>query len=70
MIDTELEKVQQYLRGLFANDNINLRDRAQADGSVEVSLGEEFIGVIFKDDEEGDISYDFHMSILEIDLPE
>ena len=70
MIDTELEKVQQYLRKLFANDNINLRDRAQADGSVEVSLGEEFIGVIFKDDEEGDISYDFHMSILEIDLPE
>ncbi len=70
MIDTELEKVQQYLRGLFANDNINLRDRAQADGSVEVSLGEEFIGVIFKDDEEGDVSYDFHMSILEIDLPE
>ena len=70
MIDTELEKVQQYLRGLFANDNINLRDRAQADGSVEVSLGEEFIGVIFKDDEEGDVSYDFRMSILEIDLPE
>lgn len=70
MIDTELEKVQQYLRGLFANDDINLRDRAQADGSVEVSLGEEFIGVIFKDDEEGDVSYDFHMSILEIDLPE
>ncbi len=70
MIDTELEKVQQYLRGLFANDNINLRDRAQADGSVEVSLGEECIGVIYRDDEEGEISYAFHMSILEIDLPE
>ncbi len=70
MIDTELNKVQQYLRELFANNNINLRDRAQADGSAEVSLGEEFIGVIFKDDEEGDVSYDFHMSILEIDLPE
>ncbi len=71
MIDTELEKVQQYLRKLFANDNINLRDRAQADGSVEVSLGEEFIGVIYKDDEEeGNVSYEFNMSILEFDLPE
>ena len=70
MIDTELEKVQQYLRKLFANNDINLRDRAQADGSVEVSLGEEFIGVIFKDDEEGNVSYDFNMSILETDLPE
>lgn len=71
MIDTELKKVQKYLRDKFSNQNINLRDRAQADGSVEVSLGDEFIGVIFKDDEEeGDISYDFHMSILEIDLEE
>ena len=41
----------------------------QSDGSVEVYLGEEFIGVIYKDEEEGDISYDFNMSILEIDLP-
>ena len=70
MIDTELKRVQQYLRELFGNQTINLRDRAQADGSVEVSLGDEFVGVIFKDDEDGDVSYDFHMSILEIDLPD
>ena len=40
----------------------------QAD-SVEVHVGGEFIGVIFKDEEEGETSYAFQMAILEMDLP-
>ena len=69
MDDPELARVQKYLQNKFENQNIRLRERMQSDGSVEVYLGEEFIGVIYKDEEEGDISYDFNMSILEIDLP-
>ena len=69
MDDPELARVQKYLQKKFGNQNIRLRERMQSDGSVEVYLGEEFIGVIYKDEEEGDISYDFNMSILEIDLP-
>jgi hypothetical protein len=37
---------------------------------VEVQVAGEFIGVIFKDDEDGEISYAFNMAILEMDLPE
>ena len=69
MDDPELARVQKYLQNKFGNQNIRLRERMQSDGSVEVYLGEEFIGVIYKDEEEGDVSYDFNMSILEIDLP-
>ena len=69
MDDPELARVQKYLQNKFGNQNIRLRERMQSDGSVEVYIGEEFIGVIYKDEEEGDISYDFNMSILEIDLP-
>ena len=69
MDDPELARVEKYLQNKFGNQNIRLRERMQSDGSVEVYLGEEFIGVIYKDEEEGDISYDFNMSILEIDLP-
>tara|TARA_B100000287_G_scaffold330931_1_gene315688 strand:- start:349 stop:576 length:228 start_codon:yes stop_codon:yes gene_type:complete len=69
MDDPELARVQKYLQNKFENQNIRLRERMQSDGSVEVYLGEEFIGVIYKDEEEGDVSYDFNMSILEIDLP-
>ena len=35
-----------------------------------VILGEEFIGVVYRDDEDEDVSYDFHMAILDIDLDE
>ena len=69
MDDPELARVQKYLQNKFGNQNIRLRERMQSDGAVDVYLGEEFIGVIYKDEEEGDISYDFNMSILEIDLP-
>ena len=69
MDDPELARVQKYLQNKFGNQNIRLRERMQSDGSVEVYIGEEFIGVIYKDEEEGDVSYDFNMSILEIDLP-
>ena len=70
MDDSEMARVQRYLREKFGNQHIILKARPQSDGSVEVYMEEEFIGVIYKDDEDGDISYDFNMSILEFDLPE
>jgi hypothetical protein len=33
-----------------------------------VYVGEEFIGVLFVDDEDGDLSYNFQMAILATDL--
>ena len=42
--------------------------RPKKDDSAEVYIGEEFIGVIFLDDEDGDKSYNFSMAILETDL--
>jgi hypothetical protein len=33
-----------------------------------VNLDGEFIGVLFRDDEDDEVSYDFHMAILDIDL--
>tara|TARA_A100001037_G_scaffold268626_1_gene262262 strand:- start:25 stop:237 length:213 start_codon:yes stop_codon:yes gene_type:complete len=70
MDDTEMARVQRYLREKFGNEDFKIKERHQSDGSVEVYLAEEFIGVIYKDNEDGDVSYDFNMSILEIDLPD
>lgn len=66
---SEIARLQQYLQGKFSVPNLTVRGRANKDDSAEVYLGDEFIGVIFRDDEEGDVSYDFNMAILEIDLP-
>ena len=69
MDKSELARVQQYLRDKFGTDRIRLQAAGRQDGSAEVSLGDEFIGVIFRDDEDGEISYAFNMAILEMDLP-
>ena len=69
MNSQEIVRIQQYLRTKFGTDRIAIRARKETDDSVEVFLGEEFIGVIYKDDDEGEVSYDFNMAILEMDLP-
>ena len=69
MTRTEMWRLEKYLRSLFRLDTITLMERPQAD-SVEVHIGGEFIGLIYRDEEDGDLSYDFNMSILEMDLPE
>jgi hypothetical protein len=66
---SEIWRVEKYLRNLFRLDTITLLERPQSD-SVEVHVGGEFIGVIFKDDEDGEVSYAFNMAILEMDLPQ
>ncbi len=65
----ESEKLQKYLQTTFGNKGLTVRARAQAKDSVEVLLNGEFIGVLYKDEDEGETSYDFNMAILEMDLP-
>jgi hypothetical protein len=66
----EIIKLQKYLQLKFNNRNIDVRPRGKLDDSVEVFIGEESIGLIHVDDEDGDRSYVFNMSILDIDLEE
>jgi hypothetical protein len=56
------------LRKLFKLPTIEVRQRPQKEDSAEVYIGDEFIGVIFRDDEDDDLSYQFQMAILDYDL--
>lgn len=64
----ELKKLEAYFRRLFGNEVIRVKARPRKDDSAEVFVGEEFIGVVYRDDEEGELSYNFSMAILEMDL--
>ncbi|MEM6414877.1 MAG: DUF3126 family protein [Pseudomonadota bacterium] len=66
---TEIARLADYFKTKFGSESFNVRGRPKKDDSVEVYLGEEFIGVIFRDDEDGDLCYQFNMAILEEDLP-
>ncbi|MFA7276504.1 MAG: DUF3126 family protein [Pseudobdellovibrionaceae bacterium] len=63
----EIAKLQKYLQTKFGQPGLALKDRKSGD-SLEVILNGEFIGVIYRDDEDGEVSYDFNMAILDIDL--
>jgi hypothetical protein len=64
----EIKKLDSYLKRLFDNPKIRVVPRPKKDDSAEVYMGEEFIGVLFVDDEDDDKSYNFQMAILETDL--
>ena len=66
---SEINTIEAYLQTTFSNDRISLKPRDKTKDSAEVLLNGEFIGIVYKDDEDGDVSYDFNMSILDIDLP-
>ncbi len=64
----EIVRLETYLRKLFQLDSIEVRQRPNKDDSSEVYIGDEFIGVMFRDDDDGDLSYQFQMAILDYDL--
>ena len=57
-----------YLRNKFENDQIRIVTRPKKLDSVEAYLGDEFIGVLFLENEKGRKSYIFELPILDVDL--
>ena len=69
MLDEKtMRRLEGHLRETFANARITLVPRPKQKDSAEVYIGEEFIGVVFED-EDGDGSFMFEMAILAEDLP-
>jgi len=66
----EIKKLEAYLRRKFSLPQIAVRARPQKSDSAEVYIGEEFIGILFRDDDDDDLSWSFQMAILEFDLEE
>ena len=57
-----------YLRHKFENDNIRVVTRPKKTDSLEAYIGEEFLGVLFLENEKGRKSYIFELPILDVDL--
>ncbi len=69
MTRSESLRVQRYLREKFGNEEFVVKERRPSDGTAEVMLGDEFIAVVYRDEDEGELSFAFHMTILDEDLP-
>ncbi len=64
----EIRKLEAYIKRLFGNAKLRVVPRPKKDDSAEVYIGDEFIGVLFVDDEDDERSYNFQMAILATDL--
>lgn len=63
-----IKRLDAYLKRKFDNPAIRVVPRARKQDSLETYLGDEFIGVLFVDDEKAPGSYILEMPILDLDL--
>ena len=63
-----LKKIENFFKQKFNNKKIKIEGRANKNDSAEVLIDDEFIGVVFEDNEDGETCYQFNMSILNEDL--
>lgn len=64
----ELKRIEAFMRKTFGAKSLEVRGRQKAADAAEVYLGGEFLGVLSKDTEDGEVCYQFNMTILDIDL--
>ena len=69
MTPHEIARLQAHLRKTFGNDRITVVPPAKRGAPIEVRIADEFIGTLHRDEDEGEVSYSLHMTILEDDLP-
>ncbi len=67
---SEMKKVEKYLQNLWANTNVfvNEGQGKGGDAPAELMIGGQFAGVVYKNEDEGETSYDLNMTILPEDL--
>ncbi len=69
MTPSEIARVEAYLRTTFANAKIHIQAPKKRGAPIEVSVDGAFIGVLHRDEDEGEVSYALTISILDVDLP-
>ena len=67
MTEDELNNIENYLNKTFKTNHFEVK-RKSIEDSCEIYLEEEFIGLIYKETDEGEEDYQFHMTILKEDL--
>jgi hypothetical protein len=66
--ESDLKRVEAHMKRTFNHGGIKVKARKVAD-SAEVYVDDEFIGVVFEDEDEAG-SFMFEMAILAEDLPQ
>lgn len=63
----EIGKLNAYFKKTFGNDLLEVRARPKKDDSFELYKADEFLGVIYRDEDDPE-DYNFSMAILGVDM--
>jgi len=66
----ELAKLQAYLRKTFGTPKLEVRPQPKKQDMAEILIDGEFVATLYREEEEGEVSYQLQMAILEMDLEE
>jgi hypothetical protein len=69
MKPSDIARVEAYLRTTLGSNRIRIEVPKTRGASVEVRVGQEFLGTLHRDEDDGEVSYALHITILEEDLP-
>jgi hypothetical protein len=69
MTAADIARVEAYLGTALGSSRIHIRIPRNHSASVEVMAGDEFLGTLHRDEEDGEVSFSLHITILEEDLP-
>ena len=69
MNPSDIARVEAYLRTILGSDRLHIDTPKNRGASAELRAGQEFLGTLHRDDEDGEVSFSLHITILEEDLP-
>ncbi len=69
MTPADIARVETYLRRVLGTTRIGIQPPARKGASVEVTIDKEFLGTLHRDEDDGEVSYALHITILDEDLP-
>ena len=69
MTPAEIAALQAHLRPLLGSRDLIVKAPERRGGSVELWNGDEFLGTVHRDSEEGEVSYAIQIVVLAEDLP-
>ncbi len=64
----DVPKLQKYLRKTFRCDALRVVMHPKKKDMAEVSIGDEFIATLYREEDDGEVSYQLQMAILDVDL--
>jgi len=66
----DIPRLQTYLRKVFKTQMLRVVPQPKKKDMAEVFMGDEFIATLYREEEDGEVSYQLQMAILDIDLDE